>query len=390
LRTQTDERLTALARTGNQQAFSTIYERYRRELASHAGRIVRPERADDVVQHAMLAAWSALLAGADIANVRAWLHRVTHNAALDTINRRGYDDGDIPDSSIAPSRTDELAEERLSAASALAALAALPESQRRALTLTAIEGRSGRDAALAMGISESAMRQLVYRARSSVRSMVTAATPLPLIDWLATAGASSTPAAFALGAAGGGAAAMAKVVAVVGVTAATLGATSTLHSAHPPGHARNIVTYQGPAPTADRGRTPGALRFSALAVNAQPASAATKAIAQLAGEQPRSLDETGSSQPGSGNSAGDQAGPGSRTDGRGDRQAGTQQQSGAAQHDVTAPSPGDRQVGTQQQSGATQGDAATSSGASSGNPSGRSGASTSSGPQTGQSGNANE
>src|SRR6202011_1090176 len=108
LRSQTDERLSALASAGNQQAFSAIYERYRRELGSHAQRIVRPDRADDVVQHAMLAAWSALLAGAEISDLRAWLHRVTHNAALDTINRRGYDDSNIPESSIAPARTEEL------------------------------------------------------------------------------------------------------------------------------------------------------------------------------------------------------------------------------------------------------------------------------------------
>jgi RNA polymerase sigma factor (sigma-70 family) len=187
----------------------------------------------------MLAVWNALLAGAEISDLRAWLHRVTHNAALDKINRRGYDDGGIPDSSIAPSRTEELAEGRLSAASALAALAALPESQRRALTLTAIEGRSGHDAALEMGISESAMRQLVYRARSSVRSAVTAVTPLPLIDWLVTgAAAPAMPAAISLGAAGGGAATIAKVVTVIDVTAATLGATHAFQTHHQSRHTR--------------------------------------------------------------------------------------------------------------------------------------------------------
>jgi len=48
--------------------------------------------------------------------------------------------------------------------------------------LTAVESRNGRDAAFEMGISESAMRQVVYRARSGVRGAVTAVTaviPLP-------------------------------------------------------------------------------------------------------------------------------------------------------------------------------------------------------------------
>ncbi len=74
----------------------------------------------------MLAAWTALLGGTEISDLRGWLHRVVHNVALDTVTRRGYDDSVIPDSLIAPARTDELAEGRLSAASALAAIAALP------------------------------------------------------------------------------------------------------------------------------------------------------------------------------------------------------------------------------------------------------------------------
>jgi RNA polymerase sigma factor (sigma-70 family) len=403
LRAQTDERLAALASTGNQQAFSAIYERYRRELGSHACRIVRPDRADDVVQHAMLAVWNALLAGAEISDLRAWLHRVTHNAALDTINRRGYDDGDIPDSSIAPSRTDELAEGRLSAASALAALAALPESQRRALTLTAIEGRSGHDAALEMGISESAMRQLVYRARSSVRSGVTAVTPLPLINWLVTAaGAPATPAAISLGAASGGAATIAKVVAVIGVTAATLGATHAFQTHHQSGHTRHVPASQAATTTADRGGPPNKLRVSKVAVAAQPASATNNAVGQLAGEQHRNRGQTGQSQQGTENNTGDQSGSGSVASGGGNRQSGTQQQSGAGQHDVAAPSGGNQQSGTQQQSGASPRDVTApfgarsgsqlqqSSQANSGTPTGKSGASPSSGPQTGQSGSANE
>jgi RNA polymerase sigma factor (sigma-70 family) len=404
LRTQTDERLTALAGTGNQQAFGALYERYRRELVSHASRIVRPDRADDVVQHAMLAAWSALLAGAEISDLRAWLHRVTHNAALDTVNRRGYYDGDIPDSSIAPSRTEELAEERLSATSALAALAALPESQRRALTLTAIEGRSGRDAALEMGISENAMRQLVYRARCSVRSAVTAVTPLPLVDWLVTAaGTSSTPGAISLGVAGGGAAIMAKAVAVIGVTAATLGASHAVPRPHESRHARHVVTNQAPTTAADRGSSPVSLRFSAVVVSASPASATNNPIGQPAGEQPRQRPETVQSQQGSGNSVGDQAGPGSAAGGGGDGHSATQQRSGVGlKHDVTSPSEGERQSGAQQQADTTRRSGITSSGtdsgsqpqqsgqANTGSEPGPPGASPPSAPQTSQSGNADE
>jgi len=234
LRTQTDARLTALAATGNEPAFTALFERYHAELCGHASRIVRDDRAEDVVQQSMLNAWMALLAGGEVENLRAWLHRIVHNAALSATTRRGYDDTAIPETRAAPSLTEDLADGRLSATQAIAAIAALPEAQRRALTLTAIEGHSGRESALAMGISESALRQLIYRARTGVRQAVSAVIPLPLVAWLAGGSAvTATPAAIGLGAAAGTAATTAKVIAVIGVASATLGAT---HALQGPGH----------------------------------------------------------------------------------------------------------------------------------------------------------
>lgn len=378
LRTQTDERLAALAAIGNQQAFSVIYERYRRELASHACRIVRPDRADDVVQHAMLAAWSAILSGAEISDLRAWLHRVTQNAALDTIGRRGYDDTGIPDSSIAPSGTEELAEGRLGAASALAALAALPDSQRRALTLTAIEGRSGQDAASEMGISESAMRQLVYRARSRVRSVVTALTPVPLVDWvIAATGAPATPVALSLGAAGGGAGTVAKAVAVLGAAAAaSLGATHALQTSHPSRHSRITPTHTAALTTADRGTPATGQRFGTGPVSPAPAPAKYSPARRLVSEQPPNRAPAAGARPVSaaGQSSGDQSRSGTPSGGGGDRQSGPGRQSGAPQHH--SPEPSDAGGGPQpRQSGHGE----------NGSSSGQSGAASSPAPPSGQS-----
>jgi hypothetical protein len=60
LRSQSDERLVALARAGHDQAFVAIAQRYRRELIAHARRLVPADRSEDIVQQAMLNAWSAL------------------------------------------------------------------------------------------------------------------------------------------------------------------------------------------------------------------------------------------------------------------------------------------------------------------------------------------
>lgn len=213
LRSQSDSRLAMLASDGHQLAFTTIFERYQRELIAHAARIVRADRAEDVVQHAMLKAWGAMLSSENVAEPRAWLHRIVHNAALDAVARRGYDDSVIPPDAPAPQLTVELVEGRITAAEALAAVAGLPEAQRRALTLTALEGRSVTDAADDLQISEPALRQLVYRARSRVRNAVGGVFPLPVVVMLlegsgvsaATAGGLTAKLATVLVVAGGGA-----------------------------------------------------------------------------------------------------------------------------------------------------------------------------------------
>ena len=254
LRSQSDARLAQLASEGHQPAFTTIFERYQGELVASAAGVVRTGRAEDVVQHAMLNAWSALLSGEVVAQPRAWLHRIVHNIALNTVARRGYDDGEIPQTAASPILTDEVVEGRVSAARALAAVAALPEAQRRALALTAIGGHSASDAAAELGISETAMRQLIYRARSNVRSAVSAVTPLPFIlSALHSVGTASAITVGGAGAAGALNAVAVKTAVVVAVAAGGLGASTVVK--HDNDHHTRAPHAQKTAPAAPVART---------------------------------------------------------------------------------------------------------------------------------------
>src|SRR3954469_21739634 len=76
LRTQSDERLVALARAGHERAFEAILERYRGGLLRVARRYLPDARAQDALQQAFLAAWSGLRRGDDVRDLRAWLHRI--------------------------------------------------------------------------------------------------------------------------------------------------------------------------------------------------------------------------------------------------------------------------------------------------------------------------
>ena len=61
LRTQSDERLVALAREGREAAFAEIVRRYRPPLLAFASAYVAPDVAEDVVQDSLVGSWKSLL-----------------------------------------------------------------------------------------------------------------------------------------------------------------------------------------------------------------------------------------------------------------------------------------------------------------------------------------
>ena len=184
LRTQSDERLVALARAGHERAFEVIVQRYRGLLLRSARRYLSDARAEDAVQQAFLAAWSALQRGDEVRDLRPWLYRIVHNTALNALRAAGYDYAELPEG-LAMS-VDEV-ERREDARDALSGLAALPERQREALLRVAVEGRPQGEVARELGVSEGAVRQLVHRARLTLRAAATAVVPLPLASWAAGA-----------------------------------------------------------------------------------------------------------------------------------------------------------------------------------------------------------
>jgi RNA polymerase sigma factor (sigma-70 family) len=211
LRTQTDERLVALARQGHERAFDAIVERYRRPLLRACRRFLPEARAEDALQQALLQAWRALQRGDEVKDLRAWLYRISHNTALNALRMSGYDHEELEESARgAVDGPEEEVERRAVVRQTLAGLAALPARQREALIRLSIEGASQEQVARDLGLSEGAVRQLVFRARGALRAAATAITPLPLAGWLAGGGGGAL-------AAGGAGATLAKVGAVAAI-----------------------------------------------------------------------------------------------------------------------------------------------------------------------------
>jgi RNA polymerase sigma factor (sigma-70 family) len=223
LRTQSDARLAALAREGHERAFEAIVERYRRELLRHGRRVVGEARAEDVVQHALTAAWTALRRGDDVRDLRPWLHRIVHNLSLNVL-RGGRDEfAELRESMQVGGAPEEEVERRIIVRDTLAALAALPERQREALLQVAVQGRSQEEVAETFGLSHGAVRQLVHRARTALRAAATAVMPLPVASWLASVGREPVGARIAEMVSDSGSAGLASALAKAGAIVALAG-----------------------------------------------------------------------------------------------------------------------------------------------------------------------
>ncbi len=172
--------MVALCRAGDQLAFEAIFERYRPLLLNHCRRIAGESGAQDAVQQAFIDAWRALGRGCDVRELRPWLFTIAQHAALRTLREQG-EPLELSESLMSGRSPAEEAELSAEARETLAAVADLPAPERNALLWTSLHGRSGRDAARELGVSDSAVRQLVFRARARARSAVHALIPPVLL-----------------------------------------------------------------------------------------------------------------------------------------------------------------------------------------------------------------
>lgn len=185
LRTQSDERLLALVGAGHERAFEAIVHRYRKPLERYCSRALSRSQGEDVVQQVLLKAWQALDNGAEVRSLRPWLFRIAQTTIIEAVKRSGFDYEELARSLGSLDGPEAEFEKRAVIRQTLKGLAALPAAQREALLRTAVHGESRAEIAAALGVSEGAVRQLLYRARSSLRSVVTAATPITFVTWLA-------------------------------------------------------------------------------------------------------------------------------------------------------------------------------------------------------------
>jgi len=171
-----DVRLMLAFCSGDAAAFDALFRRWSAPLLRYLARMLRDAAlAEDLVQEAFLRVHRARDRYAPDARFSTWLYRIATNLALNELRRpQRRARHESPDEAGGPALVspavgpDDAADARRSAERTLGLLESLPEKQRAALCLAAVEGLSYAQVAEALEVSESAVKALVHRARSSL------------------------------------------------------------------------------------------------------------------------------------------------------------------------------------------------------------------------------
>jgi RNA polymerase sigma-70 factor (ECF subfamily) len=173
--------LVARVRGGDDDAFETLMQRYKRSVLNFAYRMIGDAaEAEDVAQDVFVRAYRNMHKPGfrrTTAEFSTWLFAVARNAALDCLRRRKRRPteplSDLEDGgeSLASGQATaaEVVAARETGAAIAAAVALLPEDQRTAVILSECEHRSDADIAAVMRCSPKSVEARLYRARRFLR-----------------------------------------------------------------------------------------------------------------------------------------------------------------------------------------------------------------------------
>jgi RNA polymerase sigma-70 factor (ECF subfamily) len=149
--------------------------RYARSLARN------PEDAEDLVQDALMRAYERRPTFRQGGNLRAWLMSVLHNAHVDGLRRRRSQARRIGEAALLSEGVHQAdAEDAVRLGQLREAFFLLPEEQRAALHLVAIDEMSYQDAARVLDIPVGTLMSRLSRARARLRAFEDGQVPAHL------------------------------------------------------------------------------------------------------------------------------------------------------------------------------------------------------------------
>ncbi|MBK6675839.1 MAG: RNA polymerase sigma factor RpoE [Rhodocyclaceae bacterium] len=179
---EADQVLVERVQAGDKQAYGLLVAKYQRKLLRLISRLVRDSaEAEDVAQEAFIKAYRALPSFRGESAFYTWLYRIGVNTAKNWLVANGrrapttteFDNEDAEAFGESDLLRDVDTPERLLMTKQIgntvnAAMAALPEELRTAITLREIDGLSYEDIAQAMDCPIGTVRSRIFRARESI------------------------------------------------------------------------------------------------------------------------------------------------------------------------------------------------------------------------------
>ena len=169
-----DPEIIMAVRCGERERFGEIVERYQRMLYAVAwSRLRRDDLSEDVVQETFLQAYRYLPLLRDPSRLPGWMARIARNLAISVSKKRARDERVL-------STMGERMPLSTPAASSISnqpwdvekALAEIPDKYREALVLFYVEEKSVRECAAMLGVSETAFKTRLHRARTTMKSQL--------------------------------------------------------------------------------------------------------------------------------------------------------------------------------------------------------------------------
>ena len=168
-----DSELARQAASGNEGAFSQLFERYYDKMRAFAYRILLDfSAAEDVVQETFIRVARQIQGIRDFQTFEAWIYRICANAARDTLRsnqshavklQNAAKHFEIESSVIASEQASELA---------LALMQGLSPEQREAIALVFLDECSHAEAAKRLGCAESTISWRIHLAKRKLRQLV--------------------------------------------------------------------------------------------------------------------------------------------------------------------------------------------------------------------------
>jgi RNA polymerase sigma-70 factor (ECF subfamily) len=167
-----DAHLIAACRRGEARAMEMLYHQYKRRVFGMAHRIVGASDAEEVAQEVFVRVFRGLAAFRGDSALSTWIYRLTVNAALSHLARRGRRQ-EVGDDGLTELAAPPATERDSALAGRIAtALALLPAGYRAILVLHDVEGLSHEECAAILECRIGTCKSQLHKARARMRELL--------------------------------------------------------------------------------------------------------------------------------------------------------------------------------------------------------------------------